>query len=157
MLYSLIHIILNNIFLFRYFNQYLPLIELKKKFIIVERKKNEKDEDKKHVTITSSWWWFLSVLCVWGSFRIILSVCLDVKKIVMKRKNFYTCRITLNYQFYHLIFLKCWKWVFSSTHPVSSQIERVWNLNKWIRGKFEFFFLKPRLVRGRFRYCLVSS
>lgn len=55
MLYSLIHIILNNIFLFRYFNQYLPLIELKKKFIIVERKENEKDEDKKHVTITSSW------------------------------------------------------------------------------------------------------
>ena len=55
MLYSLIHIILNNIFLFRYFNQYLPLIELKKKFIIVERKEDEKDEDKEHVTITSSW------------------------------------------------------------------------------------------------------
>ena len=55
MLYSLIHIILNNIFLFQYFNQYLPLIELKKKFIIVERKEDEKDEDKEHVTITSSW------------------------------------------------------------------------------------------------------
>ena len=55
MLYSLIHISLNNIFLFQYFNQYLPLIELKKKFIIVERKEDEKDEDKEHVTITSSW------------------------------------------------------------------------------------------------------
>ena len=41
--------------IYMFFNQYLPLIELKKKFIIVERKENEKDEDKKHVTITSSW------------------------------------------------------------------------------------------------------